>query len=280
MSVIRSSVFNNKYLKQNAKQAIRKNLFICAGIYLIYSLISKGFFGIQSNIETGQNFFYIGLGSAGSLDMTVELNILSFEVGIMTAAVILLLSLLYGIFVSNPMKVGICRYFLENRKQPSHLEAIFYAFNSRYYLNIVKVMFLREIYIAFWTLLFIVPGIIKSIEYSMIPAILAENPDMDYEEVFGVTRSLTNGYKLDLFVLDFSFIGWEIVCAFTFGIGYFFLNPYIHATEMEAYCFLRDSAIDEGILEKDEVILEVNLEESDSVILDTEVNEVDEDVNL
>ena len=82
------------------------------------------------------------------------------------------------------------------------------GFRSGHYGNIVLTMFLRDLYIVLWTLLFIVPGIVKSYEYMMVPYILAENPGMDQKEVFQISREMMNGQKWNAFVLDLSFIGW------------------------------------------------------------------------
>lgn len=264
MPVMRATVFNRAYLKQNAKNSLRRNLLYCVGISLIFSLVTSGWFGVEINADTGENFFRLGLGTIGSFEWTIKLDILTIQIGMAAAAIIGLLTILYSILVSGPMMVGLNRYYLENREAPSHLEALFYAFQSKHYFNIVKVMFLKELYSILWTLLFIIPGIVKAVEYSVIPAILAENPDMDYEEVFGIARSLTYGYKWDMFVLSLSFIGWSLLAVFTFGIGNLFLIPYIQATDVECYIYLRDAALAEGILKTDDVIdVEVKEEEKD-----------------
>ena len=107
-------------------------------------------------------------------------------------------------------------------------------------MNIVLTLFLRNLYTVLWTFLFIVPGIIKSYEYRMIPYILAENPDMDRREAFQLSKDMMQGEKWNAFVLDLSFIGWQILSGITLGIvGIFWTNPYVYATNAELYLELK-----------------------------------------
>lgn len=87
-------------------------------------------------------------------------------------------------FVVNPIAVGKCRFFIANRQNRGGYDQIFSLFRSGVYLNVVKTMFLRDLYTVLWSLLLIVPGIVKSYEYSMIPYILAENPQIDSSRAF------------------------------------------------------------------------------------------------
>ena len=88
-------------------------------------------------------------------------------------------------------------------------------------------MCLRDVYTFLWCLLFLVPGIVKSYEYLMVPYILSEHPDMQAKEVFSASRQLMRGQKWKAFVLDLSFLGWAILSGMTFGIlGIFFVSPY------------------------------------------------------
>ncbi|MBR5310191.1 MAG: hypothetical protein IKU42_03615, partial [Oscillospiraceae bacterium] len=86
--------------------------------------------------------------------------------------VIIAVAVAFGIFISGPAIVGKNRFFMEHRAIGSKFSKLFWAFGCGNYLNVVKIMFWREIKIFLWTLLFIIPGIIKSYEYSMVPYIL------------------------------------------------------------------------------------------------------------
>ena len=72
-----------------------------------------------------------------------------------------------------------------------------------------------DLYLVLWTLLFIIPGVVKSYEYKMIPYLLAEYPDMSTKEVFAKSREMMNGQKMDTFILDLSFIPWSVLSAIT-----------------------------------------------------------------
>ena len=91
-----------------------------------------------------------------------------------------------------------------------------------------------------WTLLFIIPGIIKSYEYSIIPYILADDPEISSKDAFKKAKQMMKGNKWRLFKLEFSFIGWFVLCVLTLGIGTFFLIPYINAANAEFYVELKN----------------------------------------
>lgn len=95
--------------------------------------------------------------------------------------------------------------------------------------------FLRNLYTFLWGLLFIIPGIIKSLSYAMTPYIMAENPGMRANDAITRSREMMDGHKADLFVLNLTFIGWDILAALTLNIGYLWLNPYKNAAEAAFY---------------------------------------------
>lgn len=92
-----------------------------------------------------------------------------------------------------------------------------------------------------WLLLLIVPGFVKAYEYSMIPYLLAENPNLSASQAFSLSKQMTIGQKMDLFVLDLSFLGWIILGLICCGIGILFVLPYPEATRAEVYLNLKES---------------------------------------
>ena len=88
-------------------------------------------------------------------------------------------------------------------------------------------------------LLFVIPGIVKSFEYTCVPYILAEHPEMDYREVLALSKQMTDGYKVEIWILGLSFIGWNLLGTLLLGIGTLFVIPYIELTNGEMYAFLR-----------------------------------------
>ena len=95
--------------------------------------------------------------------------------------------------------------------------------------------FLRGLYVFLWSLLFVIPGIVKSYTYAMAPFIMAENPEMTASEAIEASKQLMDGHKGELFTLDLTFIGWDILAALTLNIGNLVLNPYKNAARAVFY---------------------------------------------
>lgn len=102
-----------------------------------------------------------------------------------------------------------------------------------------KVNFLVGLFTYLWSLLFIIPGIVKAYSYSMALYILAENKGKAALECINESKEMTNGHKMDLFVLSLSFIGWFLLVGITFGIAYIWVGPYMQATFANAYVTLK-----------------------------------------
>lgn len=95
--------------------------------------------------------------------------------------------------------------------------------------------FLRTLYTTLWTLLFIIPGIVKRLSYAMTPYILNDHPEMTAKQAIRLSQELMDGYKGDLFMFELTFIGWDILNALTLGIGSFWLSPYKEAANVSFY---------------------------------------------
>ncbi len=147
--------------------------------------------------------------------------------------------ILLDVFICNPIEVGCKRFYVRNLNESAQVGNVGFAFDN-HYKNITKTMFFRDLYTILWTLLFIIPGIVKSYEYQMIPYLLAENPQMSREQAFAESKRMMSGQKWRAFVLDLSFIGWNILSAMTLGIlGIFYVQPYMDATHAALYEALR-----------------------------------------
>ena len=146
---------------------------------------------------------------------------------IMMFVVLMAVVILLDVFIFNPLEVGCKKYYLRNLNEPAQVGNIGYAFDNNY-KNITKTMFFRDLFTVLWTLLFIIPGIVKSYEYQMIPYLLADNPQMTKEQAFEESKRMMQGQKWKAFVLDLSFIGWNILSALTLGIlGIFYVQPWM-----------------------------------------------------
>ena len=134
-------------------------------------------------------------------------------------------SSLFSLLVAPVVTVGATKYFLNFANgREFGTNDIVYAFNN--YLKILGAMLWKSLFEFLWSLLFVIPGIIKGIAYSFTPYILAENPNVGYREAIKISMVLTDGRKGELFLLSLSFIGWFILGAITFGIGFIYVIPY------------------------------------------------------
>jgi len=119
---------------------------------------------------------------------------------------------------------------------------------ERTWLNALLAGLWNLLWVFIWSLLFIIPGIVKSYSYSMMFFVIAENPKIGAEKSMNISKIMTNGHKADLFVLDLSFIGWNLLCLLSCGIGYIWLLPYYNATKTNAYYDLKRMAFTAGLL--------------------------------
>lgn len=95
--------------------------------------------------------------------------------------------------------------------------------------------FLRILYTSLWSLLFIIPGIVKSYSYSMTPYIMIDHPELTASQAIEHSKELMDGHKMELFVLDLTFFGWTLLCGLTANLGYLVLNPYANAARAAFY---------------------------------------------
>lgn len=139
------------------------------------------------------------------------------------------------------LQVGLVGYFLKNRTEHPSMDTLWKT-SADNYGNTVGVMFLMTLYVSLWNLLFVIPGIIKSYEWCMVPYLLAEDPNMDRKTAFARSRELTMGKKMDIFILDLSFIGWHLLGMLTCGlVEVLYVAEYEHATKAELYVALKSA---------------------------------------
>ena len=178
-----------------------------------------------------------------------------FNVGMITGllagitTVVILIVLVAKVFVGNLLKMGGYRFFILNQTAQPGIGTLLDGFRSGYYVNIVLTMFLRDLFTALWSLLLVVPGIVKHYEYLMVPYIIAENPAMDYKEAFQISKQMMDGEKMEAFIMDLSFLGWYLLSAVTCGLlAIFYVNPYVQASFAEMYTFNKQKAYQEGYI--------------------------------
>ena len=138
------------------------------------------------------------------------------------------------ILITGPLIVGIYGYFVKlARNEEAKIENIFDGFKD--FVQNFLIHLMASIFAFLWSLLFVIPGIVKSYAYSMAYYIKLDNPDYDWKKCIDESKNRMVGHKWDLFCLHFSFIGWAILCIFTFGIGTLWLTPYMQAANANFY---------------------------------------------
>ncbi|MCD7954399.1 MAG: DUF975 family protein [Lachnospiraceae bacterium] len=202
-------------------------------------------------------------------------SLLLSTAGLVMTVFFLLVALALEFLVTPVLEIGGCRFFVKNSENTfadsvenligdqsldsssegdggsasgrnskslrAHPSMLLTGFVGGYYWSLVKTQFLRKLYTFLWTLLLVIPGIVKSYEYCMIPYLLADFPDMEPDVAFSISRTMMDGNKLETFILDLSFIAWELLSSVTLGIvGVFYVNPYEYATKAELYRVLKN----------------------------------------
>ncbi len=169
------------------------------------------------------------------IDIPAEAMVAFVVVMAVASLFIFAIALAVDAFIANPLELGCKRFFRRNLDEPASISNIAFAFDSNY-KNICKTMFLRDLYTVLWCMLFIIPGVVKAYEYKMIPYLLSENPEMTTEQAFAESKKLMTGNKWKAFVLDLSFILWDIASILTCGLaGIFWVAPYKASTQAALY---------------------------------------------
>lgn len=149
----------------------------------------------------------------------------------------------FTVIIADPLIVAGKRYFLKIRNEKTaRMGEMKEIFKKGSWINVAITMLLRNIYNFLWYFT-IIGGVIKMYEYRMIPYILAENPKTNRKEAFKLSKQMMKGNKWKTFLLDVSFIVWNILSVFTLGLlNILYVNPYKATTNAELYVELRNIA--------------------------------------
>lgn len=138
-----------------------------------------------------------------------------------------LIQLVFAVFVTNPFGIGLIKFYTDAHSIEPQYKTLLLSFKTNY-ANIVKTLLIKDVKIILYSLLLIIPGVIKSYEYFMVPYLLSENPDMDYKEAMTMSSRMMDGQKMNTFLLNLSFIGWMLASSLSAGILYImYVGPYI-----------------------------------------------------
>ena len=268
-------MWTRKSVKQKGKKAFFGNFWKCVLVAIILSIaVGAASFGTSgsslpstfsnmvnsrtnsssNNGSSDDNVITVTEDDGTSHQVTFDIDLadpnsadpddVNFFVGSMIAILIIgtiiyliitIFALAFKYFLLTPFEYGCRKFFRKNLDEPAKLSNIVYVFDSNY-KNIVKTAFMTDLFIWLWSLLFIIPGIIKAYQYRLVPYIMSENPAMNFNDALKESAKLMDGNKWKTFVLDLSFIGWDILSLMTWGmLEIFFVGPYKASTDAALY---------------------------------------------
>ena len=228
---------NRKYLKQQAKDLLKLHYWKIFALLLMVSILSFKFIGFSSETVYSYDYSYVR--------EVYYLEFLVFKFPLQPSPLLISILMISGLagFIFSIFFVSVLNYGKENK-------LVYYAMGRenefdlfdgfrRNYKNIVMTNFMAGLYIALWSLLLVIPGVIKAYEYYYVNQILCEHPDWNWRKVLKESKRMTYGNKWNLFVLELSFILWHLLGLFTAGISEYFLEPYIKMTYAYAYLYVK-----------------------------------------
>lgn len=239
-------------LKDYAKGFLRQHYWKAFLVCLIVLIFSSSHTSRKENITYRYEYNYSNIdeiNNSGKVPLETNYQGLNFflkKIGLTPLVYVgmgfyITLIIIYIIIrntIGYALDVGKNRFFLNGFEGDSDVKDLLSTFNKDEFWGIIKNMFLMNFFTVLWTLLLIVPGIIKSYEYRMVPYILTKDANLTISEAIGRSREMTDGHKWDMFVLDLSFIGWNLLGLLFFGIGGIFVAPYSEATFARLYVVL------------------------------------------
>ena len=261
-------MFNISTIKAAAKERMKQNHWMLVLVTFIASLLGgvagSGGFSFNFNngaTETESTTMWGEMPEEAWVTIGVIMLIATAA-----ALVVSLLAIAYSIFVSSVVQVGFCSWLVRFYRGETPTVGELFAPFKRQYMSSVRVMFAMELRVFLWSLLFIIPGIVKGYAYMMVPYLLHDNPNLTPKQALDISERMTMGYKADLFWLGLSFIGWHLLASLTCGIlNVLYVTPWVQLSYAAAYEDLKWIAIQSGKVAPEEfgpiVVEEVPVEE-------------------
>lgn len=153
-----------------------------------------------------------------------------------------------------PLLVGYSFFSIKVFNREQALSSDFFSKGFSNYSRSLAGVLWMYLFIFLWSLLLIIPGIVKAVSYWMTPYILADCPDVEPTEALKLSMRMTEGYKGEIFVMFLSFIGWMLLSGLTCGLLYlFYVGPYMHTSLAGLYLELKQNAIKKGVVRLEEL---------------------------
>ena len=221
---------DNKVIKSNARDFIRGRLWMFWSVLLVVGIIES----LANSLP--QWIFGDRLSNLSDIIASNPDNIPK-EISPSVFGWYYVLNVLISI-VLIPLNIGVAQNVLawSRGEDVNKWKVLFGGFNSaKIFFKQVGVVVLNTILCVLWAILLVVPGIIKGLAYSMYPYVLRDEPDLSVWQTLKKSEAIMKGYKGKLFLMYLSFVGWFILGAFTFGILYIWLTPYVMTSTVKFY---------------------------------------------
>lgn len=221
---------DNKVIKSNARDFIRGRLWMFWSVLLVVGIIESLANSLPQWIfgDRLSNLSDIIAGNPDNIPKEISSSIFGWYYVLNVLITIVLI----------PLNIGVAQNVLawSRGEDVNKWKVLFGGFNSaKIFFKQVGVVVLNTILCALWAILLVVPGIIKGLAYSMYPYVLRDEPDLSVWQTLKKSEAIMKGYKGKLFLMYLSFVGWFILGAFTFGILYIWLTPYVMTSTVKFY---------------------------------------------
>lgn len=221
---------DNKVIKSNARDFIRGRLWMFWSVLLVVGIIESLANSLPQWIfgDRLSNISDIIAGNPDNIPKEISSSVFGWYYVLNVLITIVLI----------PLNIGVAQNVLawSRGEDVNKWKVLFGGFNSaKIFFKQVGVVVLNTILCALWAILLIVPGIIKGLAYSMYPYVLRDEPDLSVWQTLKKSEAIMKGYKGKLFLMYLSFVGWFILGAFTFGILYIWLTPYVMTSTVKFY---------------------------------------------
>ena len=216
-------MLNRIELKSNAK-AITKSARVSAYQMTLLYLVIRFVLGLADNYVSADEGTWVEIG-----DMQFQVQSLFHHAAFPTPVVVFVSVLVW--LLGCVLAAGYVLYHQGVRRgEEMPISSLFDGFG--FVGKIVLLNLVITVFVALWSILFIIPGIIAGYRYRFALYNLCENPELGVMDALNMSKAQTKGYKLDLFVLDLTFIGWSLLCGLTLGILSIWITPYIQQTDL------------------------------------------------
>lgn len=234
-------MWTRQELKLNAKAAFKQNYWRCVLAGLIWTF-ATGCAATYSYVNQDEQQAQIdALMADGTFTTSMIVAFLSI------IAAVLIISFLFFIFIRNPLVVSVARFFKANSSQRAELGEFKHPFSGGRYLKTVGTLLLEDIIIALFSILLIIPGIVKCYDYYLVKFILADEPELSGKEALRKSKEMMRGHRWNTFVLNLSFIPWYLLGGITLGlVNIFYVMPYVLQTDAQLYLNIKGEAAAEA----------------------------------